>query len=188
MHLRTPGVQVRLADDGNWLAVQTANFETRILDLNGGSAVATPILPGRVHTNLHVEVAADGAVLHVAIGQFGHRFEWGTGELHHMCGKPRDLARRGPAPPELPRLAQYDPRRFLARPLRRMQVATDRLGHVLVFDRAGERLAAMFGVRRERAAAWLPDGTRWGAEEIGGTPSPGAAQRVAEALRAASKE
>jgi hypothetical protein len=61
----------------------------------------------------------------------------------------------------------------------------DRYNHIAVLNRSGE-LIALFYVTREEVAAWLPDGTRLGPRRlIGGEPTPGAAERIAAALRSA---
>src|SRR5947209_6838925 len=85
-------------------------------------------------------------------------------------------------PRELSPLTRYDAGRFLKRAAGHLRVEVDRFGHVVVLDAAGERLVAMFWFRRDKAAAWLPDGTRWGAAQIIGSPSPDAATKVAQAL------
>src|SRR5262249_33786017 len=147
----------------------------------------------RCHTNVEVELGADW--LAVRIGQIGHLFRWRSGELNHvteaderflgiitMMGDMRTASKPG----ELSPLTRYDSGRFLKRAADQLRVEVDRFGHVVVLDAAGERMIAIFWIRRDKAAAWLPDGTRWGAPEIVGTPSPNAAAKFGEALRGAS--
>jgi hypothetical protein len=79
-----------------------------------------------------------------------------------------------------------DTRRFVARarvtrPLG-LDVVVDAFGHVALFD-LHHRLIAMFLAFRGDLAAWLPDGTMLGpVHMIGGPATPGASQRIGEAL------
>jgi hypothetical protein len=61
-------------------------------------------------------------------------------------------------------------------------IAVDRFGQVFVAERTG-KLVCVFLVVRGSLAAWMPDGTRFGlAGAIGGPPTPGARERIGEAL------
>jgi hypothetical protein len=62
------------------------------------------------------------------------------------------------------------------------RILIDRYNHLAVLDKNGN-LTCMFYVSGSEIAAWLPDGTRWGARRyLGGEPTPGASERIAAAL------
>ena len=66
-----------------------------------------------------------------------------------------------------------------------IRVIADRHGQVILVNRTDEILV-IFLIRREKAAAWTPDGGFWGDPElIGGAPSPTSAGAIATAIRAA---
>jgi hypothetical protein len=66
-------------------------------------------------------------------------------------------------------------------------ILIDRYNHIAVC-RENTELVCMFYVNRGQVAAWLPDGICWGSRRlIGGEPSPGAAERIAAALRSAER-
>jgi MoxR-vWA-beta-propeller ternary system domain bpX1 len=131
--------------------------------------------------------------------QFWHLFDWSTGTLeYHYERRPlRELS--GPlmsrltnrdlddlSPEMLPSCAADDPERYIGGSSRHLWVVLDRFGQVAVLDRE-ERLVAMFIAFRDRHAAWMPDGTRLGNLTLSlGPPSPDAAQRIGQALLAAS--
>jgi hypothetical protein len=63
-----------------------------------------------------------------------------------------------------------------------LQVAVDAFGHVAVLG-VDVKLVAMFLVVQGDLAAWLPDGTMLGPDHlIGGPATPGASERIGEAL------
>jgi hypothetical protein len=64
----------------------------------------------------------------------------------------------------------------------RLSFVLDRFGQVAVLDQ-GRKLVAMFIAFRDRAAAWLPDGTRQGSPALSlGPATPDAARKIGEAL------
>jgi hypothetical protein len=68
-----------------------------------------------------------------------------------------------------------------------LKVLIDHYNHLAVLG-GEDRLVAMFFMAGREFAAWMPDGTRLGASRlIGGEPTPGAADRIAAALRAAER-
>jgi hypothetical protein len=179
----------RLSDDGVLIARHARRNEVMIHDTRDGVPRGV-MFAGRCHTNIEVELGADW--LAVRIGELGHLFRWRSDELQHLTPANEHyldamlavgVTTTGSKPAELSPLTRYDWGRFLKRAAGRLRVEVDRFGHVVVLDAAGERLVAVFWFRRDKAAAWLPDGTRWGAPEIIGTPSPDAGARVARALR-----
>jgi hypothetical protein len=66
-----------------------------------------------------------------------------------------------------------------------LRILIDRYNHIAVLGSRNEPVC-MFYVSRGEVAAWLADGTCWGSRRlIGGEAAPGAAARIAAALRAA---
>ncbi len=66
-----------------------------------------------------------------------------------------------------------------------VRFVVDQFGHVIVLGADGKSLAAVFAIRRNKAAIWLPDGTRWGNPELAGPTTPGADECIARNLKAA---
>jgi hypothetical protein len=178
-----------LSRDGRFVAVPGRPNDVEVYELSGAWRFAA-MPAGKCHTNVEVELGRHW--LAVRIGKLGHLFRWDRGDLelltpanNHYRDGIMAVTESGTAgrPSELSPLTRYDAGRFLKRVAGRLRVEVDRFGHVVILDAAGERLVAIFWFRRDKAAAWLPDGTRWGAAEIVGTPSPDAAAKVAQALR-----
>ena len=68
-----------------------------------------------------------------------------------------------------------------------LRILLDQYNQLAVLNRDGE-LVGMFYVSGNEFAAWMPDGTRLGSSRlIGPEPTPGAAERMAEALRSAER-
>jgi hypothetical protein len=83
----------------------------------------------------------------------------------------------GSVPGRFVQVVEYHPLRILI----------DRYNHIAVL-REGKELICMFYVNRGEVAAWMPDGTCWGSRRlIGGESAPGAAVRIAAALRSAEQ-
>jgi hypothetical protein len=82
----------------------------------------------------------------------------------------------------------WDPLRFVQMAEDRgLRVLIDRYNHLAVLDGRGQ-LICMFYLSREEVAAWMPDGTSMGScRLIDGERMPGAAERIAAALRAAEQ-
>ena len=67
------------------------------------------------------------------------------------------------------------------------RILIDRYNHIVVTGRGGE-LVCVFFVSRNEVAAWLPDGTLWGARRlIGGEPAADAGERIAAAMGRATE-
>jgi hypothetical protein len=89
---------------------------------------------------------------------------------------------RGPNTPP-----PYDPQRFSAIGFRDgAMFALDRFGQIAVFDKR-LNLLCMFMAFRDRLAAWLPDGSRCGAEALGGPETSGTRAKLAQVLKNAGK-
>ncbi len=85
----------------------------------------------------------------------------------------------------VPTVAQYDLKRFILGAESNLRVVADVFGQVALFDRQGQ-LICMFFAFRDQFAAWMPDGTRYGpAWRTGGPATPGALERIGQALNAA---
>jgi hypothetical protein len=82
----------------------------------------------------------------------------------------------------------YDPLRFVQIIEHGgLRILIDRYNHLAVQNRGGE-LVCMFYVARDEVAAWMPDGTSLGPRRlIGGSPMPGAPERLAATLRSAER-
>jgi hypothetical protein len=118
--------------------------------------------------------------------------DWSTGKLEVRTTLPPDLdesqAERA-AREALPDFAQYDRQRFtLAATRANPIIVADRYGHMIVFDGRANRLVCMFFAFRDKLAGWMPDGTQFGpADLIRGPATPGAMEKLGQALLQASK-
>jgi hypothetical protein len=66
--------------------------------------------------------------------------------------------------------------------------AVDIFGQLALFDN-DRNLLCMFFTFRDKLAAWMPDGTRFGSKELlGEQPTPGASEKIAAALDAACRQ
>jgi len=66
-----------------------------------------------------------------------------------------------------------------------VRILFDRYNHIAVLGASPEPVCILY-VSRGEVAAWMADGTCWGSRRLtGGEPAPGAAVRIAAALRAA---
>ncbi|WP_169981309.1 hypothetical protein [Tautonia rosea] len=136
--------------------------------------------------------APHAALIHWEGTRLGLRFARGDPETVR-----RELFRNGgpaapglseAAPGPLPPWARYDPDRFeaTARGLGLVAVV-DAFGQVVLADASGTVLA-LLAFSRGSLAAWLPDGARFGSIRLTGTAAtPGAEDRLASALRLASR-
>jgi hypothetical protein len=83
--------------------------------------------------------------------------------------------------------AWYDLQRFRQAIQGRVTVVVDLYGQIIVWSRAME-LLCMFFVFRDKFAAWMPDGTRYGPPSLtGGPETVGALEKIGRALRAATE-
>ena len=87
----------------------------------------------------------------------------------------------------VPALAYYDRERFVLGTSLHVLAVADRFGQVAIFD-VDQRVISMFFAFRERIAAWMPDGTRYGPPSLtGGPETPDALTKIGQALREASE-
>lgn len=139
-----------------------------------------------LHNGLLIELDANPFHLRITIGAYRHGFRIENGELMYRSRwevtepvlAPEALVRHDPT--------TYDPARFSMRDTVRTGgwvAVLDRLGQVLLYRGENGPLVAVFLVRRERAAAWIPAGAFWGdARLIGGPATPDAGKKIGQAI------
>lgn len=138
-----------------------------------------------LHNGLRIELEADPFRLTITVSVYQHTFRLEDGALLYKSRweagdsveRQTSVVRHGPT--------DHDPARFPLREARRAGpwvAVLDRLGQVLLYRENGP-LVAVFLVRRERAAAWVPSGAFWGdARLIGGPATPDAGKKIAQAI------
>jgi hypothetical protein len=186
-----------LSPDGRRLARHLAQGRIEVRSLGSDIGVTrTPL--GRSHVRLEVELG--DRWLAIGIGKRTHLVRWDQGRLeccHSEEAKHLFLGAKLPGtllrgsmiatPEALPQAFQYDRQRFVAGCRWTLIAVVDTFGHVLLLKRTGE-LVCMFFTFRTGLAAWMPDGTRFRtAAFMDGPPTPGAAERIGQALLAASQ-
>ncbi len=176
-----------LSPDGSRLARQTGGRAVEVRDAAPGGAVRASLFSGGYHTRVHIRL--DPGRLRVRVGRYEHTFALNEVPFRHeRTGlQPHPAAEHQPWGYGTSAVA-YDRDRFIDLIAAGPWVAGfDRWGQVVLLDRAG-RLVMTVMVRRELAAAWLPDGTRWGsAVLLGGPAHPSAAVRLGLALQSAAE-
>jgi hypothetical protein len=158
-----------------------------VADTAGGPDVAYAY-PAKVHSNLDIAVSTNPFRLLIRSGDYVHRIREGDSGLLH------DIRNEGPnfklEPGESVSVLEYDRQRFPQSLMKRsglLAAVVDRMGQVVLTKLTGE-VVAVFHVRREKLAAWIPDGTFWGDPAlIGGPQTLGAAGKVADAIFAAAR-
>jgi hypothetical protein len=176
-------LEMRLSDDGRFIAVPTNSTEVTVFPTSGGQPPAVVMPKGRIHNTLSV-VLAENQLL-VTVGHGRHSFRWDRGLLEHrFAPSPGGQIPEGVmAIPTRGGSLVYDPVRFPLATPGRLRLLVDAYGNLIFQNSEIEALVAMLTVRKGRAAGWLPDGTRWGDSSIHGPASPNAAERMANALR-----
>lgn len=182
------GFAMRLSADGGRFAIQTSGRTAVVRGSEPGTGVPLADL-GNAGLHSRVTIVLEPHRLRLRVGRFEHGFALTEVPFRHDRGSPGADAR------PTPDLAGYGtsdiaydrgrfPDAYRAGP---WIAAFDRWGQVvLLSERTGKVVLAVV-VRRDLAAAWLPDGTRWGsAALLGGGPHPNAAVRIGLALRAAT--
>jgi hypothetical protein len=188
-----------LSADGRLAARQVSRSRVAAWEATDASTPRLVNRPGRYHNHLIVWVGPDWIA--ASIRRSLHWIDWSKQALSLMYFPNADKSRSeslvsgmGARPPigraaVLPTTLAYDQSRFVRTASEHFVVAVDCFGQIAVLDLRTDRLACMFFIYRGQIAAWLPDGTRYGpASLIGGPSTPGALERIAEALRAASIE
>jgi hypothetical protein len=163
-------------------------FCTRV----GGFTAAATFAVGRHRVMIHMGASK----------QFRHLFDWSSGRLeHHFERSP--LKMHGPEyapitragspffalPPlapgqalPLPACSMADRERYVAAVRQDLWFVLDRFGQVAVLDE-NEQVLVMFIAFRDRHAAWMPDGTRFGSLTLSlGHATQGAAEKIGQTL------
>ena len=180
-----PGNAFALSRDGTRIARQVSGWEVEVGRTDPGGQTLGMLSPSGFHTRLALDLSA--ARLTVRVGRYMHTFTLNEFAFRHERSatsyespshRPYGYGTSGVA---------YDRDRFAeliqAGP---WLAGYDRWGQVVLLDRAG-KLVLTLAVRRELAAAWLHDGTRWGAAALlGAAPDPNAAVRIGRALQDAA--
>ncbi len=188
-----PDAKFTLSLDGRLLARQVGQVEVEVREVGSGSLVFTS-LKGKSHQRLQVRLGPQ--FFHATVGRWHHFVRWAAPHLEVFCIEGTDdPIRHYPSQFGLPVAAQkndipvaarYDISRFVAGATMELSVAVDAFGQIAVFDRAGQ-LLCMFFVFRNQFAGWMPDGLRFGPENlIGGKELATARHCFAQVLREAS--
>jgi hypothetical protein len=194
----SPRLLFALSPNGRLLARRSHPAQISVHDvLSGGPAVCFTRV-GRFHSRVEVELGEGW--LAMGTGEFTCVVRWGHGPLQVTPGRGKldtvlqgeALSRCMPEPPgcrafkhRVPAWLQPYAGRWRAAAWGHLVAAVDRFGHVALFRHDGTLVCLFFAFRR-RIAAWMPDGTGWGAEALLERPAtPAAADRIAQALREA---
>jgi hypothetical protein len=177
----------RLSPDGRLFVRQTASGALAVTEPATQKLVLTT-RAGRVHSNVEVRLGLQ--CLGMSVGPHGCLIDWSAGPLrvvhgltaaNDFGGRANDTPFAGSSGPfgiEFGRFVKQF--RF-----RTGAIGLDCFGQV-AFVRDG-RPACLFMYRRGKLAAWTPDGVRYGPPELtGGPDTPGAIERLGEALRKAT--
>jgi hypothetical protein len=184
-----------LARDGKRFAHRVGRYRLAVRDVGGGAVPRLMPSRGRAHPRLDVDLGP--GFLIARAGRFTHVIRWSGGTLaiestedvRKGFGLIRDLPGAVGAV-TVPGGLSYDGRRFVAKcTAYGLTALIDALGEVALLDAEGSLIAMVYAFR-SRLEVWLPDGTRLGRAGLGSSPgdkaAPGAAERVAAALNAAS--
>jgi len=192
-----------LSRDGRQLARQTGETTIAIDDVEMGGNPLSLSPAGRCHNNIYGELGDVWLIL--GVGSFKHFLCWKQGPLfvrsmsasgaatvivHQMMGDGRlqyPGSRLEPVnlPPTWERV-WYDRKRWLLSAERELVAIVDNFGQVALFSKRQE-LLCMFFVFRDKLAAWMPDGTRYGPASVTGwSETPDALARIGKVLRDAT--
>ena len=189
-----------LAPDGRKLARQTAETQFVVEDaLHGGTPLSvTPV--GGCHNNLTIELGEYWLALR--IGGWLHLLTWhreslGVGQVgasdpaflraflqqYGLNDNPEVSSHAGREEAGI----FYDQKRFRACVTNRLIAVSDAYSQVALFSQRQE-LLCMFFVFRDKLAAWMPDGTRYGPASVTGwSETPDALARIGKVLRDATE-
>lgn len=174
-----------LSQDGRLLARRDV---ARAVVVSNTTEPGRPIVttsPAALHDALAVDLTTPFQ-LTITIGGYKHAFRLEDGALAYqsrwdVVDRP---ARVKGTVLHLP--TAYDTARFPPREtahISNWRAVVDRFGQVLLFRGDVGPLVAVFLVRRERAAAWIPSGVFWGDPRlIGGSATPDAARKIGQAI------
>lgn len=187
-----------LSADGKYLAVKTNHHEVSVFATDSGAEALAIMEAGGCHSN--VEITTGQQWLLISFGKCQHMFRWDGKTITHGYARAdadeflnRALGgitvKRKSIATRLNSITGCDPARFKSYPgyttttAVTLNAIVDHFGQVAVLSQTGDRLIALIAVHRNKAAIWLPDGTRWGEPELAGESSPGASERIARVLK-----
>jgi hypothetical protein len=183
-----------ISRDGRWLARITRGGRTAVLNLDDGISRLDPFVLG-LRPRFHAVMLGD-RWLSITVGKTVHLIGWENGHLTVHGGTPsgadlvrqflgqKAAARAGVLATlsRVPEPLRYDPERWVAGASSTLLVGLDTCGQVVVMEQSG-KLVCTFLVAEGTIAVWMPDGTRLGPPEAtGGPPTPGARERIGQAL------
>lgn len=195
----------QLSHDGRLVALDVGKSRVEVRPVEGGAPVLVTT-PGRHHNHLEL-VLGDMWLAAELPARLVHIIRWDGEQLlaypvAYRPGNPtsletvvgRELAGVALREPgvrasrrSVPAWLDAEPPRWMTAATAEVTAATDRYGHIAVFD-VEKRLVAVLFVWRREVAAWLPDGTRLGPSRLtGAAPTPDARRKVARALRSATE-
>jgi hypothetical protein len=188
MPLSAPDTPYQLSRDGRLLARRRRRWEVEVSEMAASAPPLVVAALARLHNQLDIRLVSEPFQLVIRVGDHEHTF-W----LHQAClmytrARSR-LRNRQPVTPRTHSLPiNYDSARFAPNEViaaGRWRTALDRLGQVLLFTDLGALVAA-FLVRRNKAAAWTPNGVFWGEPAlIGGPATPDAPRKIGQAIQSA---
>jgi hypothetical protein len=179
---------VGLSADGRLIARRRGQREVVVSETASPAAALVVTTAAGLHSDLRVWLASTPFQLALSVGAFQHVFRLtAEGRLQRLLLQTEPQAQTPVGKLPTARAVSYDPIRFPHKEsveAGRWRAILDRLGQVLLFSPAG--LVAVFVVRREHAAAWVPGGVFWGEPAlIGGPPTPDADRKIGRAILAA---
>jgi hypothetical protein len=195
-----------LSPHGEHLAVQTGPGSLRIYHVGEGGKPRCSVFQGGYPQQVTLSLYRHLFILGVGATHF-HTVHWlhGKLELVHSqkavawSAKPNSEARvlfdrthsfvpSFSATGHLPFIIGQHPERFVcAVELDGLLAVLDRFGQVSILD-PNHNLVCMFLARRNQIGVWMPDGSRAGSALLtGGPPTPGALEKIGQALAQASR-
>jgi hypothetical protein len=181
-----------LSADGRYLARQTGECQLQVRNVADGGGLVFWTRKGGFSQQAQLLLGSQGMILQSGkTNAYVIRWDRDKLELRHEQGKVQDLLQVADGEPAtragLPECVKYDPQRFVLGAQAGVIAVLDRFGQVAIFDRK-QALICMFFAFAGQVAAWMPDGTSLGPASLTGQPpTPGAAEKIGRALRAASE-
>jgi hypothetical protein len=184
-----------LSPDGRYLALQRGPCQVEVRETAPGGVAIGQSPVGRYHNNVVVHLGE--MALSLTVDRRVHLLDWIDGTLVHVHengepggqvadhlrhGPPRQLSSSQALPGRVPGFLGYDRVRFRLAAWRNLIAVVTLHGEVFLFEYTGELVCGFFAFRHQ-LAAWMPDGTCWGAEALlGRSATSDAARRIGRAL------
>ncbi len=175
-----------LSGDNRLFARQTGRTEAEVRSLVDPGRVCATVPRGGCHTNA-IKLGLHSCCLRIEIEKREYWLSWDNGVFGDQSYDERTAATiRSESRAGRPAWLVYDSYRFTHVASDRLVAACDRYGQIALFELTGP-LVCMVIVFRNKVAAWLPDGTRFGSPALlGCAPTPGAAEKIGQRVPAAS--